>query len=179
MNRLLPRVAGAVFFAASCVGALAQDAAEGARAPGWTTHADDYGTVVDFPAGIFSVPEGAPPIGNGRRFRTADGRAELSVYTLANTDRRTPRAYLQRHLRSEFKHLDYDRVSGRFFAVSGIVRGKTFYSRCNFESPRGAMHCIYLDYPADETHAWDRVVTRISRSLRATRSGAYPEASVR
>ncbi len=175
MNRPLPWAAGALLLAASCVGAAAQEAAI-ARAPGWTTHAD-AGTVVDFPAGIFSVPEGAPPVGNGRRYRTADGRAELSVYTLANADHETPRAYLERHLRSEFKNLDYDRVSRRFFAVSGIVRGKTFYSRCNFERPRGAMHCIYLDYPADETHAWDRVVTRMSRSLRGTNTA--PEASVR
>ena len=95
-------------------------------------------------------------------------RAELSVYTLPNAEHESARSYLARHLRSEFKNLDYHRVSDRFFAVSGIVRGKTFYSRCNYESPRGAMHCIYLAYPAAENRAWDSVVTRISRSLRGT-----------
>ena len=28
------------------------------------------------------------------------------------------------------------------------------------------MQCVYLLYPRAETHAWDGVVTRISRSLR-------------
>jgi hypothetical protein len=56
--------------------------------------------------------------------------------------------------------------------VSGIVRGKTFYSRCNFEGRHGAMHWRYLAYPAAETHAWDALVTRMSRSLRGDSSSA-------
>jgi hypothetical protein len=172
MNRLLPWAAGALLVAAGCIPAAAQDAGAAAGDSGWTSYADDYGTMFDFPAGIFSVAEGAPPIGNGRRFRTADGRAELNAYTLDNAEHESARAYLARHLRSEFKNLDYHRVSDRFFAVSGIVRGKTFYSRCNYESPRGPMHCIYLAYPSAENHAWDSVVTRISRSLRTAGSSA-------
>ena len=170
MNSFRGCALGALLLAAGCFAAVQDVRAAGD--PGWTTYTDDYGAMVDLPAGIFSVADGAPPVGNGRHFRTADGRAGLSVYTLANAERETPRSYLTRHLRSEFKNLDYDRVSDRFFAVSGIVRGKTFYSRCNFESSRGAMHCIYLDYPASETRAWDSVVTRISRTLRATGSSA-------
>jgi hypothetical protein len=151
-----------------CVPAAAQPAHD----PGWTTFADGYGTVLDFPANVFTQAEGAPPVGSGRRFRTADGRAEVTIYTLANAERETPRSYLSRHLKSEFSNLDYDRVGERFFAVSGIVRGKTFYSRCNFTGRRGAMHCLYLDYPAAQTHAWDALVTRMSRSLRAENSRA-------
>jgi hypothetical protein len=163
---------GLAALALACMPAGAQSAVDSAGGAGWTSYADDYGTILDFPTQVFSVTAGAPPIGNGRHFRTADGRAEVSVYTLANDERETPRSYLARHLRSEFKNLDYDRVSGHFFAVSGIVRGKTFYSRCNFESRRGPMHCIYLHYPAAENRAWDGVVTRMSRSLRAARGSA-------
>ena len=152
----------------SCLPAVGQ----AAGAPGWTAFADGYGTIVDFPANVFTVAEGGPPVGNGRRFRSADGRADVSVYTLANAEHETPRSYLSRHLKSDFSELDYDRVGDRFFAVSGIVRGKTFYSRCNFEGRRGAMHCLYLDYPAAETHGWDALVTRMSRSLRAETSRA-------
>jgi hypothetical protein len=163
MHRILS--GAALAFAFACLAAAAPPSGA-LEAPGWTTYADGHGTIVDFPANLFPVTEGAPPIGNGRRFRTADGRADVSIYTLPNEERQTPRAYLSRHLKSDFKNLDYNRVSGRFFAVSGIVRGKTFYSRCNFEGPRGAMHCLYMDYPARETRAWDRVVTRMSLSLR-------------
>jgi hypothetical protein len=161
----------ALAFALSGLPAAAQPAGT-SDGPGWTVYADGYGTIVDFPANLFPAAEGEPPIGNGRRFRTADGRADVSIYTLANEERQTPRAYLSRHLKSDFKNLDYDRVSDRFFAVSGIVRGKTFYSRCNFTGPRGVMHCLYLAYPAAETRAWDGVVTRMSRSLRGASSSA-------
>jgi hypothetical protein len=172
MHRSLSGGVAALGFALACLPAAALPAGtEGG--PGWTTYADGHGTIVDFPANLFPVSEGAPPIGNGRRFRTADGRADVSVYTLPNEERQTPRAYLSRHLKSDFKNLDYNRVSDRFFAVSGIVRGKTFYSRCNFAGPRGVMHCLYLNYPARETRAWDRVVTRMSLSLRGgSRSSA-------
>ena len=170
MYRSVSSGALALALALSCLpAAAAPDRGDG---PGWTVYTDGHGTLVDFPANLFPVTEGAPPIGNGRRFRTADGRADVTIYTLPNEERQTPRAYLSRHLKSDFKNLDYNRVSDRFFAVSGIVRGKTFYSRCNFDGPRGAMHCLYLDYPAAETRAWDRVVTRMSRSLRAGSSSA-------
>jgi hypothetical protein len=168
MVRSLRGAAAALALVFSCARAAAQPVDE----PGWTTHADGYGTVLDFPANVFTQAEGAPPVGSGRRFRTADGRADVSVYTLANVEHETPRAYLSRHLKSDFSHLDYDRVGNRFFAVSGIVRGKTFYSRCNFEGRRGVMHCLYLDYPAAQTHAWDALVTRMSRSLRRENSRA-------
>jgi hypothetical protein len=160
--------AAALAFFLTCLPVVAQPT----RDPGWTTYADGHGTLVDFPSNVFSVAEGAPPVGNGRRFRSADGRAEVNVYTIAYADRETPRSYLSRHLKSDFSNLDYDRVGERFFAVSGIVRGKTFYSRCNFEGRHGPMHCLYLAYPAAETHAWDRLVTRMSLSLRAESSRA-------
>lgn len=165
MYRSLTGGLAALAFALSCMPASAR-LSDTPGGPGWTTYADGYGTTVDLPANLFAVREGAPPMGNGSRFRTADGRADVSIYTLPNEERQTPRAYLARHLKSDFKNLDYDRVGDRFFAVSGIVRGKTFYSRCNFDGPRGAMHCIYLYYPAAETRAWDGVVTRMSLSLR-------------
>jgi hypothetical protein len=168
MYRSLGGIVAALAFIVWCVAAAARPAGE----PGWTTYTDGYGTVLDFPANIFTHAEGAPPVGSGRRFRTADGRAEVSIYTIANAEHATPRSYLSRHLKSDFSHLDYDRVGDRFFAVSGIVRGKTFYSRCNFEGRRGAMHCVYLAYPAAETRAWDALVTRMSLSLRAESSRA-------
>jgi hypothetical protein len=60
-------------------------------------------------------------------------------------------------------------VSRRFFAISGVHDGRIYYSRCNFDRDRAArMHCIYVVYPQREARAWDYIVTRISRSLRAS-----------
>lgn len=139
------------------------------NAPGWRTFVDPaHGTVVQYPAGLFSVDAGAPERGFGRAFQTQDGRAKLVIYTLPNEERRSPEEYLRRHLVISPGVLDYRRVTGRFFAISGARGGNVFYSRCNFPlARRGDMQCIFLQYPERETKAWDRIVTKISLSLRS------------
>ena len=142
-------------------------AAQTVHVPSWKTYLDEgTGTRVDFPEGLF-VPAGTPQRGAGRRFRTPDGRAEFSIYTLNSARGETPRSYLQNNLKVPRQVLDYERVTRQFFAVSAVHQGRVYYSRCNFaRDPSGPMHCIYLAYPARETKAWDAVVTRISLSLR-------------
>jgi len=138
------------------------------RDPDWRTYVDpDRGTAVEYPAGIFSAQAGAPERGSGQEFRTPDGRARLIVYTLPNEERRSPRSYLRRHLLLAPGALEYTRVTGHFFAISGVRGDDVFYSRCNFpDRRRGDMRCIFLQYPERETKAWDTIVTRISLSLR-------------
>ena len=149
-----------------------------AEALHWISYRDRAtGTVVEYPDNLFSV-EGTPfQPGSGRSFRTADGRASLTVYALPNRGGDTALGYLQKHLAISNKDLDYRRVTNRFFAISGIKQGKTFYSRCNFSAPPASrMHCILLVYPARENRLWDRIVTRISLSLHPARSqAALPE----
>src|SRR5712691_3686015 len=138
------------------------------RDPDWRTYVDpDRGTAVEYPAAVFSVAAGAPERGSGQEFRTEDGRARLIVYTLPNEERRSPRSYLQRHLLLAPGALEYTRVTGQFFAISGVRDGEIFYSRCNFpHRRRGDMRCIFLQYPEGEAKDWDAIVTRISLSLR-------------
>src|SRR5947209_2061210 len=126
---------------------------------GWRTYVDpNTGTSLDYPANIFSITEGAPEQGTGQRFRSADNRAKLTVYQLANDQDDTPRSYLRRHLLVDPAHLGYERVTDKFFAISGIREDRTFYSRCNFAAGhKGAMHCVYLEYPEQETKSWDGI----------------------
>jgi hypothetical protein len=134
---------------------------------GWSTFVTaNGGTAVDYPANVFSVKQEPPDGKDGTLFQTADGRAKLTVYSLANEERETPRSYIERHLLVSQGQLTYKRIAREFFAVSGTRDEATFYSRCNFEDVNGRMHCIYLEYPNAEERAWDRIVTRISRSLR-------------
>jgi hypothetical protein len=51
----------------------------------------------------------------------------------------------------------------RFFAVSSIRNGRTWYNRCNRANEY--MNCVLINYPAVEERLWDAVVTRISLSL--------------
>jgi hypothetical protein len=127
----------------------------------------EFGTTVDYPAGIFSVPDGKAEKGLGQRFNSADGRSVLTIYTRENAAGDTPASYLRNNLRTGRSVLDYERVTRSFFAISSERRGLIFYSRCNFSAEaRSAIHCFDLVYPQDEKRAWDPVVTRISRSLR-------------
>lgn len=127
----------------------------------------EFGTTVDYPAGIFSVPDGKADKGFGQRFNSADGRSVLTVYTRENEEGDTPATYLKRNLRVGRSALDYERVTPHFFAISSERQGLIFYSRCNFSTDAGgAIHCFDLIYPRAEKRAWDAVVTRISRSLR-------------
>ena len=123
-----------------------------------------YGTTVDYPAGIF-VAAGAPETGVGQRFNRPDGRAVLSVYSRDNEQGDTPASYLKKNLRVERSAIEYQRVTRSFFAISTERQGSIYYSRCNF-SRAGVIHCFDLVYPKKEERAWDAVVTRISLSLR-------------
>lgn len=134
----------------------------------WRTYADPkLGTSVQYPAGVFSVETGAEQRQPGRLFETPDGRAKLSVYTMPNDHRDSPASFLKTHLRVNSGIFDYRRVTSRFFVLSGVRQGVVFYSRCNFsKNPPHRIGCIYLQYPEEETKSWDRIVTRISLSLR-------------
>ena len=127
----------------------------------------EFGTTVEYPASIFSVPDGKAEKGLGQRFNSADGRSVLTIYTRENAAGDTPASYLRNNLRTGRSVLDYERVTRSFFAISSERRGLIFYSRCNFSAEAGGdIHCFDLVYPQDEKRAWDPVVTRISRSLR-------------
>jgi len=119
------------------------------------------GAKVDIPAAIFSKDAGEPDVGYGRRFATADGRANLTVQSFPNDAHDSPAAFLARQ--SPPAGIQYRRVTPGFFAVSSTRNGKIWYNRCN--SSGRYMNCILINYPAVEKRQWDGVVTRISRTL--------------
>jgi hypothetical protein len=86
--------------------------------PGWITYSDPTtATTVQLPAGIFTEADGVPEPGTGQRWRTADGRATFSIYSLPNAARASPQAYLAEKLKIPRSSLQYRRVTGKFFAI--------------------------------------------------------------
>ena len=127
----------------------------------WTTYTiPETGTSVDLPSSIFTDQVGQPD-GYGQGFQTADGRAKLTIQALVNSSDDSPAAFLAK--KHPPPHLQYKRVTSRFFAVSSYKGDKVWYDRCNFS--RGFIHCVLINYPAREEREWDDVVTRISLSL--------------
>jgi hypothetical protein len=127
----------------------------------WQTYSiAETGTSVDIPTSIFTEKTEGPG-GYGERLKTADGRAELTIAAGPNSDNDTPARFLAK--RHPPAHMQYKRVTSRFFAVSGYKRDEVYYSRCNFS--HGFVSCVTMNYPAREERDWDDVVTRISLSL--------------
>jgi len=128
----------------------------------WETYTiASTGTSVDLPSSIFSERVGRPPEGDGQRFQSADGRAELTIQSAAIGPDVSPAAFLARQHPPQ--QIQYKRITPRFFAVSSYKGDKVWYDRCNFS--KGFVHCVLINYPAREERAWDHIVTRISLSL--------------
>jgi len=119
------------------------------------------GTKVDVPVSIFTEDAGAPDGGTGRRFFTSDHRADLTVQSVPNPENDSPATFLAKQRPPT--GIQYKRVTSRFFAVSSIRNGRTWYNRCNRVNEY--MNCVLINYPAAEDRQWDSVVTRISLSL--------------
>jgi hypothetical protein len=136
------------------------------RDPRWAAVSEkDLGTTLDLPHAVFTKADGHAHRNVGRRYRTADGRARVAVWTQRNARRDTPASYLRRTFVIPRGSLDYERSTPDFAVVSGVHTGKVYYLRCNL-SPNGTFHCFDLAYPARERKAWDGIVTRMSRTLR-------------
>ena len=146
--------ASSILIAATCAAA--------AQPVRWTTYTiPETGTSVAFPASIFTEPEGKPE-GYGQRFRTSDGRANITIQAAPNVANDSPAVFLQK--KGPPAGIQYKRVTSRFFAVSSYKRDTVWYNRCNFSGR--LVHCVLINYPASEERDWDSVVTRISLSLR-------------
>jgi hypothetical protein len=119
------------------------------------------GAKVDIPVSIFTEDAGAPEGGTGRRFFTSDRRADLTLQSVPNPENDSPATFLAKQRPPA--DIQYKRVTPRFFAVSSIRNGRTWYNRCNRVNEY--MNCVLINYPAAEDRQWDSVVTRISLSL--------------
>jgi hypothetical protein len=127
----------------------------------WTRYTiPQTGTSVDFPSSIFTKEIG-PPDGFGQRFRSEDGRSDLTIQAAPNLTHDSPATFLAK--KNPPSRMQYRRVTPRFFAVSSYKDNKVWYDRCNFS--RRLINCLLISYPAAEERAWDDVVTRMSLSL--------------
>lgn len=148
------------------IGALLWPMLASAQDSGWRHYmVPESGARVDFPTGIFSQDAGATESGYGRRFKTTDGRANLTVQSIPNDRSQSPASFLA--AMQPPANVIYRRVTPRFFALSSERGGNIWYNRCNRAGR--FMNCVLLNYPAGEKRQWDGVVTRISRTLSSGR----------
>ena len=133
-----------------------------AQATEWRRYViPDTGANVDIPVSIFTEDAGAPEGGTGRRFFTQDRRADLTIQSVPNRANDSPAEFLQK--RRPPPGIQYRRVTPRFFAVSSVRNGRTWYNRCNRANQY--MNCVLINFRPPKIDSGDAIVTRISLSL--------------
>ena len=121
---------------------------------------------VNIPRDLFPFDAGPSLVGTGHLYSTPDQNAFIAVYSVPlRGDGGHPVEDLIRN--QELKNgavVTYRRVTRRFFVASGFEGDNVFYDRCNFTGP--SEKCVHIEYPKKDIRSWDKIVTRISLSLR-------------
>ena len=149
---------------------LAWSDVAGAQSWNWSRYTNNsLGLAIDLPTDLFSVDGGPTKNASGQSFRTADGRADVGVYSISNDARDTPDTFLRKRFVLPSETVVYRHVKNGVLAVSGFRDDRIWYARCNFAALR--VNCVALNYPANEKRSWDPIVTRISNTLSHPRWG--------
>src|SRR5262245_19108145 len=105
----LRRLAFAAFCLASAVAAAEER---------WSTYGNArFGVFADYPSSLFTVEDAPPESGDGQRFRTADGRAELAIYGSYIIGNETPEDYVAN--RVDLADVSYKKIGRDFYVISG------------------------------------------------------------
>ncbi|WP_181707347.1 hypothetical protein [Chthonobacter rhizosphaerae] len=141
-------------------------AAAPALAEDWQTYTNPkFGTTITYPADIFT-PEPESANGDGRRFVSADGRAEITVYGGYNVDRLSLKDLLAAANDDAAPHrVTYQTNGPRWFVMSGFEGDRIFYRKLMLTRSLEVAHTVEIIYPASEKSTYDRVTTRVSKSL--------------
>jgi hypothetical protein len=90
----------------------------------WRTYVvPQTGAKVEVPVTIFSNEAGKPDGGYGQRFLTSDGRANLTVQSIPNSENDSPAVFLSK--KNPPSGIVYKRVTSRFFVASSVLNGRS------------------------------------------------------
>jgi hypothetical protein len=150
---------------------------EAGRGPAYKQYVNArFNYVISYPAGLL-VPQGEADNGDGQRFLSRDGSAEMLVWGSNNALNETLRSSFGKESRERTReHPDrvvtYKRLKGNAYVVSGYQDGKVFYRKTMLADD--VFISFYLSYPVDRKGEFDPVTAEISSSFRFAGSSARP-----
>ena len=107
-----------------------------------------------------------------RRRRMATDNAS-TPRTAAPSSRSTARgttnakSYVENYVDVSGAAITYRQITDHLFVASGTEEREDLYQRCYFLThPDAVVHCFSISYPEQEKTEWDKIVSRLSRSLR-------------
>lgn len=131
-----------------------------------TYHNARFDYSISYPANILA-PQGESENGDGQKFLTRDGRAEMLVYGSHNSlDQSLRQVYESETSRSEHpnRRVTYRLLRRDWFVVSGIEDGRIFYQKTFLK--KGVFKTFRLEYDENAKQTFDSITTRIAGSFK-------------
>jgi hypothetical protein len=138
---------------------------------GWTEYRNErFGFNLRYPGDLFEL-EKASEAGDGQVFVAQGGEARLLVGALPNDKGQSPAAYQDYIARESYAgyRIDYRRLAGSWFVLSGEGNGKTFYEKVIFSCAGRLINSFAMIYPTDQRRVFDPIVEGIEASFRPAR----------
>ena len=140
----------------------------GGEAPSSATYRNErFGFQVAYPAAVFEPGE-APEGGQGMRFMSRDGAAQLLVSAGRNDTGETLKSYRRFVLSKSYAdaRVEYAPVRDSWFVLSGTNGDTIFYERITFRCGGKVIYGWQMTYPAAERQIYDPIVEAVHRSYR-------------
>jgi hypothetical protein len=156
------------FFAGLIVIGLALPAPSMAQDLAWSDYRDErLGLSFSLPTRVFRLERSADA-GDGHLFRTKDGRGQLLVGALENTEGHTPATYQRLIARRSYPGFDVDYAPvGRSWSVlSGERDGTIFYEKVIFSCGGAVINSFAMTYLTDQRNLFDSIVEEIEDTFR-------------
>jgi hypothetical protein len=134
----------------------------------WASYRNErFGFSLRYPAGIFAKDRAAEA-GDGELFVARNTDARLLVGALVNDSGFTPATYLDHIARRSYPQyqIDYRRLVGNWFVLSGEANGRIFYEKVMFSCAGRLINSFAVIYPTDQRRDFDRIVEGIEATFR-------------
>jgi hypothetical protein len=132
-----------------------------------TYHNARFAYSISYPASLLQ-PQGEAANGDGQKFLSGDGRAELIVYGRYNALNGTLKQAYTEESTAKVGHprrvVTYKVLRANWFVVSGHEGGKTFYQKTMLKGD--TFKTFRIEYDESEKAVFDPVTKRIEKSFR-------------
>jgi len=133
---------------------------------GWTRYVNPrFGTAINYPSGLF-LADPPPANGDGRNFRSVDGRAEFLIYGQYNAlDQSLSSLREDDRSSGRYDSVTYEKTGNDWYVLSGYMGDRVYYRRVQLTGGGDTVHVFEITYPPSDKPALDPITTQMSRSF--------------
>ena len=134
----------------------------------WAVYQDETQKCrLDYASSVFAL--GKKDNEDFQRFSGPNKDIYFRVAGLLNEEHMSPTQIRKEYIKNRGKsEIVYERTKSDFLVLSGIRDGKIFYSKVAVSPNTNNICVLHIVYPQKAKRAFDAIVTRMSRSFKAT-----------